>query len=324
MSTPTAEQQLASPPANPTHPVLPPAVQRPGHSWEPVAPCTDGCLPRPDELPRVPAALVVSRLVGLVSLILLATLVATVLPLLGARRRARVLRAIFRTVLRVIGVRLSLRGDDRFDAGPGSGGVLMVGNHLSWLDIMALGAIQPMRMVARHDTRDWPVLGLLAVRIGTLFVNRSELRTLPTLVGNVAEALRGGSVVGLFPEGTTWCGAAVGEFHRAGFQAALDAGVPVRPVAQRMCLPDGTVTTAGCFVGDETLLDSLLRVVRLPGLTIEIDVLPLLVPADGVDRRELARRAQLVIAEATGVAAPEARRVLRTASAGSELVVAAA
>lgn len=320
MSTSTAEQQLASPPC--THPVLPPAVQRSGHSWEPVAPCTDSCLPRQDELPRVSSALVVGRLVGLVSSICLAVLVATVLPLLGARRRARILRAMFRTVLRVIGVRLSLRGDDRFDAGPGSGGVLMVGNHLSWLDIMALGAIQPMRMVARHDTRDWPVLGLLAVRIGTLFVNRGELRTLPTLVDNVAEALRGGSVVGLFPEGTTWCGAAVGEFHRAGFQAALDARVPVRPVAQRMCLLDGRVTTAGCFVGDETLLDSLLRVVRLPGLTIEVDVLPLL-SAEGVDRRELARRAQLVIAEATGVAAPAARRVVRTEPTGSELVAAA-
>lgn len=328
--TSIAEQQLASPPCTaPVHPVLPPAVQRPGHSWEPSAPCTDGCLPPADSLPRVGGAVVACRLLGLVSLIASAVLVATLLPLLSARRRAGVLRAVFRTVLRVIGVRLTHRGEDRFAAGSGAGGVLMVANHLSWLDIFVLGAVQPMRMVARHDTRSWPVLGLLAVRIGTLFVNRGELRSLPTLVDEVAGALRGGSVVGLFPEGTTWCGGAVGEFRRAGFQAALDAGAPVRPVAQRMCLPDGTATTAGCFVGDDTLFDSLLRVMRLPGLVIEVDVLPLLLPSANVDRRELARRAQLAIADATGIAAPAARhRDVTEPSAGlptstSELAAAA-
>jgi 1-acyl-sn-glycerol-3-phosphate acyltransferase len=132
------------------------------------------------------------------------------------------------------------------------------------------------------------------------------LRSLPTVVARTAEALRSGAVVGLFPEGTTWCGAALGPFRRAGFQAALDAGVAVRPVAQRMWLPDGTPTTVGAFIGEDTLLDSLLRVVRLPGLVVEVDVLPPLLPEPGLDRRELARRAELVIAAATGLAVPAA------------------
>jgi 1-acyl-sn-glycerol-3-phosphate acyltransferase len=290
------------------HPVPLPASLRIGSPWEPCAPCMSDCLPDAGSLPRISSVRVVARFAGLISTVLVFVLAAVLLPLLPEQRRARVSRAIFRVALHAVGVRLVHRGDQRFDAGPGTGGVLMVANHLSWVDILVLGAVQPMRMVAKRELRDWPILGAVAVRVGTLFVDRAGLRSLPSVVAGAAEALRAGSVVGLFPEGTTWCGAAVGTFRRAGFQAALDAGVPVRPVAQRMRLLDGTPTSIGAFIGDDTLGDSLLRVLRLPGLVVEVDVLPLLVAQPGTDRCELARRAELAIAEVTGVAAPEVSR----------------
>jgi 1-acyl-sn-glycerol-3-phosphate acyltransferase len=257
-----------------------------------------------------------TRLAGLVSLLFAGALLAAVLPMVGGRARTRTLRALFHALLRSVGVRLVHSGSERFDAGPGSGGVLMVANHLSWLDIVVLGAIQPMRMVAKREIRGWPVLGPLAARVGTLFVDRAGLRSLPALVADAARALRAGAVVGLFPEGTTWCGASAGEFRRAGFQAALDAGVPVRPVALRMCLVDGTPTSAGSFIGDDTLCASLLRVLRLPGLVVAVQVLPLLVPTQGMDRRELARRAQLAIDAANGLQTARAsRRAARLSTA---------
>jgi 1-acyl-sn-glycerol-3-phosphate acyltransferase len=230
-------------------------------------------------------------------------LVATLLPLLG-HRRTSVLRGLFRSLLWTIGVRVRFDGPVR-EIGAGDGtGVLVVANHLSWLDILVLGAVQPMRMVAKAEIGSWPLLGGLARRIGTLFIDRRGLRSLPGVVDQVSGSLRAGAVVGLFPEGTTWCGAASGEFRRAGFQAALDAHVPVRPVSQRFRLPDGSPTTVGAFIGEDTLLDSMLRVLRLPGLVVEVRVLPLLEAGPGTDRRELARRAELAIAEATGVPAP--------------------
>jgi 1-acyl-sn-glycerol-3-phosphate acyltransferase len=304
---PGLSADLAAPvdPATPGHP----APRRSGHPWAPVSACGPPCLPAPGTLPRVGHLRVAARLTGLVSLLLATALAAGVLPLLAARWRAGLLRRLFRAVLRVVGVRLVHRGADRFDlAGEADGGVtsgvLVVANHLSWLDILVLGAVQPLRMVAKREIRAWPVIGALAARVGTLFVDRAGLRELPTVVAQAADALRAGAVVGLFPEGTTWCGAARGPFRRAGFQAALDAGVPVRPVAQRMRLPDGTPTSAGAFLGEDTLLDSLLRVVRLPELVLEVDVLPALPPEPGLDRRELARRAELAIASATGAPAP--------------------
>jgi 1-acyl-sn-glycerol-3-phosphate acyltransferase len=301
----------------------------------PVSACTPGCLPGPGALPTVGRLRVTARLLGMLALVAAAVPLAVVLPLLPGPGRGGLLRAMFRGMLRLAGVRLVHSGAARFvptaeelaaAGGPSSGcsgdrrlGVLMVANHLSWLDILVLGAVQPMRMVAKREIRDWPVLGALAARAGTLFVDRCGLRSLPALVTETAAALRGGAVVGLFPEGTTWCGAASGSFRRAGFQAALDAGVPVRPVAQRMRLADGTSTGVGAFVGEDTLVASLLRVVRLPELVVEVEVLPPLVAEPGTDRRALARRAELVVALATGVPAPAAparpavRRPLRPA-----------
>lgn len=308
--------------ATPAHPSAPPVAQR-RHGWEPVSVCNPACLPAPETLPRVGRLRVAQRLVALATVLAGAAVLACVLlPLLERRRRTAVMRRLFRALLRAAGVRVAHIGPAELgpvgsaELGPAGPivadrpaprtgrGVLVVANHLSWLDILALGAVAPMRMVAKREIQGWPVIGSLAERIGTVFVDRSGLRSLPSVVEQAAEAMRAGATVGLFPEGTTWCGTASGAFRRAGFQAALDAGVPVRPVAQRMLLPDGTPTTVGSFIGEDTLLDSMLRVLRLPGLVVEVRVLPLLTAGPGTDRRQLARRAELAVAAATGVPAP--------------------
>ncbi|MEK8169472.1 hypothetical protein NKH77_05670 [Streptomyces sp. M19] len=70
---------------------------------------------------------------------------------------------------------------------------------------------------------------------------------------------------GGFPEGSTWCGRESGRYRPAVFQAALDAGVPVRPVTTRYVGPDGLLSTAPAYVGDDTLFASLRRVVAARG-----------------------------------------------------------
>ena len=316
LTGPFGAAQVATVPT--AHPALPPAALRP-NPWAPASPCGLECLPASAEVPRIGPLRLAARLTGLVALLLSSGIAVIVLPLLGVRRRARLLRTVFRAMLRVVGVRLVCSGADRFD--DGSRGVLVVANHLSWLDILALGAVQPVRMVAKREIQDWPVIGPLAARCGTLFVDRAGLRALPSVVARAADALRDGAVIGLFPEGTTWCGTVSGQFRRAGFQAALDAGVPVRPVAQRLRMPDGAPTTVAAFIGEDTLLDSLRRVARLPQLVLEVEVLPLLLAKADTDRRELARRAELAIAAATGVPAPAAKG--RAASQSARVIAAA-
>ena len=238
-----------------------------------------------------------ARLCGLAAVLLAALAGVALLP--GAVR-ARWLCTCYRAVLQCCGVRLRVSGE------LGYGGELVVVNHLSWIEVLAVGTLRPLRIVAKREMADWPVIGGVARRSGALFVDRAGLRGLPATVAATADALRAGADIAVFPEGTTWCGVAAGPSRRAVFQAAIDAGAPVRPVAVVLRLPDGERATAAAFIGDQTLWDSLLRVLRLPGLDCELTVLPALSPS--ADRRELARQAGDAVAAVTGVPHPAARR----------------
>jgi len=226
------------------------------------------------------------------ALLLVGAPLVAVVPALGPVQRERALRGWYQALLRVLGIQMEVTGGDRF-ADPAAG-VLVVSNHMSWLDLIALGAVQPLRMVAKKEVRRWPIVGLLARRLGTIFVDREHLLALPGMVAAVARALADGAAVGAFPEGTTWCGRASGRFRPAVFQAAVDIAAPVRPVALRYRLAGGGPTTVASFVGPASLWESLVRVAGVQGLVIEVHLLPLL--QDGcASRRSLAARAEIAI-----------------------------
>jgi 1-acyl-sn-glycerol-3-phosphate acyltransferase len=260
-------------------------------SWAPLSACTQDCLP---VRAAGPGRVRLARRTAVLVAVLLGTVVGV--AVLPGRLRARWLGASSRALLRSAGVRLRVVGGDRF----ADGGALVVANHLSWVEVVALNAVQPVRMLAKREVRDWALIGPLAARTGALFVDRFGLSTLPATVAATAAALRGGAVVGVFPEGTTHCGQVAGPFRRAAFQAALDAGVPVRPVAFRLLGADGARAPDTPFVGDQTLADSVGRVLRSSGVVCEVTLLPAIHP--GGDRRELARRAGAAVASVTGVA----------------------
>ncbi|MEU8528565.1 lysophospholipid acyltransferase family protein, partial [Streptomyces sp. NPDC048629] len=192
-----------------------------------------------------------------------------------------------RAVLRAFGVRVRVHG---CPAPPARVPVLVVANHVSWLDIPLVAAVLPGRMLAKQEVRDWPVLGPLAARGGTLFLDRDGLRALPGAVRRIADSLTGGSRVVVFPEGSTWCGRAQGRFRPAAFQAALDAGAAVQPV--RLAY---TPTDQAAFVADDPLVASLWRIARTRGLTADITVLPPIPATAHPDRRALARAAQQAV-----------------------------
>jgi 1-acyl-sn-glycerol-3-phosphate acyltransferase len=261
------------------------------HAWFPVSPCGPGCLPGRE--PLVGRARRVLRLTSVVLVVLGAVLVVPVLAAAGARGREWLVRLVFRGVLRAMGVRLVVSGGDGLAAR--GRGALVVNNHTSWLDIVAVNAVRPMRAVAKKDIASWPVLGALVSSARSVYVDREGLRGLPDTVAALADALRGGSMVNVTPEGTTWCGLTHGRFRPAMFQAAIDGGVPVLPVALRFRLRDGAATTAPAFIGDETILDSVGRVAALRGLVLEVHVLDELAPGRAADRRELAVLAEAAV-----------------------------
>jgi 1-acyl-sn-glycerol-3-phosphate acyltransferase len=270
----------------------------PASGWLPVSPCGPACQPPPSGA-RV--LVVLARLCALAA-VLVAALVGV--GLLPGRVRGHWLRTCYRAVLRSSGVRVRVTGE------LGDGGELLAVNHLSWIEVLAVGTLRPVRMVAKREMGDWPVIGRVARRSGALFVDRAGLRGLRHTVAATADALREGGDVAVFPEGTTWCGAAAGPFRRAVFQAAIDADAPVRPVAVALRLPGGERAAAAAFIGEQTMWDSLLLVLRLPHVVCELTILPAL--PRSADRRELARQAGDAIAAVTGVPHPAARRRRRT------------
>ncbi|MEW2041338.1 lysophospholipid acyltransferase family protein [Streptomyces sp. NPDC005534] len=258
----------------------------PGSAWLPGAPCSPhGCVRSARPWAGVPRSAL--RLGVLLLVVLLGVLLTPIVGRLRAARRDRWIRRWCLVVVRAAGVRTRITG-----AAPPTGGLLIVANHISWLDIPLLAAVRPARMLAKTEVRGWPVVGGIAARGGTLFIDRDRLRALPGTVGRIAEALRGGAAVVAFPEGSTWCGRAQGRYRRAVFQAALDAGTPVQPVHVSYRFADGTASTAPAFVGEDALLTSLWRVVSARGLVAEVDLRPTLAPEGHTDRRALAAAAQ--------------------------------
>ncbi|TDC30012.1 1-acyl-sn-glycerol-3-phosphate acyltransferase [Micromonospora sp. KC213] len=180
---------------------------------------------------------------------------------------------------------------------------LLVANHVSWLDVLAVLAVTPARLLAKSEVRRWPLVGLLARGSGALFVDRARPRDLPETVDRIAATLRGGDPVAVFPEGTTWCGASATAdcrprrgFRPATFQAAVDAGAPVVPIRiSYRCASIGVGTTAAAFVGEETLWRSVLRVLAARELVLTVRVAAALHPAGDADRRALARAAEAAV-----------------------------
>lgn len=265
--------------------------------WRPSSGCDDDCLPVAGEVPTVSAARRVVRLAAALGMLLTGAGLVLLLPVLPTRERQVALSGWARATARAFGVRLVIRGRlPRRRA-------LLVANHVSWLDILAVLAVAPTRMVAKREIRSWPVVGLLAAAAGTVFVDRSRPLGLPATVGRVADALRAGRSVAVFPEGTTWCagdGATGcrpgGGFRPATFQAAIDTGSPVVPLRlSYRCEATGTTTTAAAFLGADTLLRSVARVVAARELVVTVTITAALHPARDADRRLLARAAESAV-----------------------------
>ncbi|MCB5909672.1 1-acyl-sn-glycerol-3-phosphate acyltransferase [Streptomyces sp. SF28] len=182
--------------------------------------------------------------------------------------------------------------------GPGS---LIVANHISWLDIPALLAVEPVILLAKREVGGWPVVGGLARGAGTHFIDRGNPRQLPHIVDELSELLASGRSVAVFPQATTWCTASGGAFRRATFQAAVDAGAPVRPVTVEYT-QHGAASTVAAFCGEDTFASSLRRVITARGLAVRVTVHPPLLPGrPGTgDRRALAARAQALV-QGTGL-----------------------
>lgn len=181
-----------------------------------------------------------------------------------------------RRACRILGVRVRVTG-----AVP-HGPVLLVCNHVSWLDIPVLASVLPGCFVSKAEVRDWPLIGWLAARAGTLFLQRGHRGAASEIRERMAWTLRRGWPVILFPEGTTTDGTHVRRFYARLFDAAVLAGAPVQPVAIRFSSGDRPSQTAP-FIGDDAFVPHLLRLAGGPPVVANLTFLEPIPTAVGRD-----------------------------------------
>ena len=221
-------------------------------------------------------------------------MLAVIYPHLDQTGQYRTLKKWNRQLLTILNIGILIEGER---PAHGKGGCLVVANHVSWLDIIVLNAIHPSRFIAKSEVNDWPVIGWLCRRCGTVFIDRTSRRNTSMVNRRMSQLLGQDVSIGLFPEGTTTDGKQVGPFYPALIQPAIDAGIPLLPMALRYQGKDGEAEFAAAFVGDMTLAQSIWNILRCTQQNALVVFTPAL-SAENADRRALARTAHKAIAQA--------------------------
>lgn len=211
----------------------------------------------------------------------------------GERMDHRMMRAWQAGLMRVFGFRLRRTGTPLPDA------ALFVANHVTWLDIVALHSQRMMGFVAKKEIAGWPLVGWLAARGETIFHQRGDQESLGGVLHEMLARLRAGRPVAVFPEGRTRDGREVGPFHARIFLAAVEAGVPVQPVAIRYG-NHGDAQTVVAFQRGENFLGNFLRLLGEPGREVEVMFLEPIASQSGSGRRDIAMAARERIVAAMG------------------------
>ncbi len=209
----------------------------------------------------------------------------------GERLEHRLIRNWSRGLMWVFGFRLRRFGT------PVRGAVMIVANHVSWVDIEALHSQRMMGFVAKREISSWPLVGWLARRAETIFHSRGSAESLGGVLHEMLARLRSGRAVGVFPEGGARGGGDIGPFHARIFLAAVEAGVPVQPVALRYG-ERGAAQAVVAFAPGESFMGNLVRVLGEPARVAEVHFLAPIPPGENDGRRRIADLARQRIIDA--------------------------
>jgi 1-acyl-sn-glycerol-3-phosphate acyltransferase len=187
--------------------------------------------------------------------------------------------------MRIFGFRLRRIGT------PLPGAAMFVANHVSWVDIEMLHSQRMMGFVAKREISQWPVVGWLAARGETIFHSRGSTESLGGVLHEMLSRLRNGRSIGVFPEGGSRGGHEIGPFHARIFLAAVEAGVPVQPVALRYG-ERGVAQTVVAFAPRESFMANFLRLLGEPARLAEVHFLEPILPGAEDGRRRIAELAR--------------------------------
>ena len=181
-------------------------------------------------------------------------------------------------VVRIIGGEVTIHGH------PADSACLLTANHVSWLDIPLLGGLADITFLSKSEVKQWPVLGWLAIKAGTLFIERGKSGGAKGATEQIARCLQQTKRVLIFPEGTTTNNQQILPFHARLFAAAVDAKADIQPVAIHYQTMEGVTHPAVPYINEQSLLTNLWAVLAEPKILIDVYFLAT------TDTQQLARK----------------------------------
>lgn len=177
---------------------------------------------------------------------------------------------------------------------------LMVSNHMGFVDILINGSLFPMSFVTSMEMRETPFLGLLTEMGGCIYVERRNRSKILDELKGIAETIKKGFSVVLYPEATSTNGEQVLPFKKTLIMAAAYAGVPIQPVVVNFRKVNGEDFTIKwrdhlCWYGDIPFYVSLWKALQLKELQAEVEFLEQIHPTVDDDRGVIAERAHAMI-----------------------------
>lgn len=219
-------------------------------------------------------------------------LVAFIFPFCGLERQRRVRHTWSQRLLTLFGFILNIEGTLPQRAG------LIAANHVSWIDVFAVNALTPVAFVSKDDVVHWPIIGTLARHNETIFLQRGSRGHAHTIGRDMANRLESGNWLAVFPEGTTTDGTHLHPFHAALLQPAIDADVPVTPVALSYEDTAGNRSPLPAYTGDTSLWESFCAILSARRLVVRLTIgEPIQIGAGtgNQGRKQLAHRLHTVI-----------------------------
>lgn len=171
-------------------------------------------------------------------------------------------------VTRILNIEVQLQGQIPHEK---EGAVLLVSNHVSWVDIPLIGSVTPVSFLSKAEVAKWPLIGTLASKVGTLFIQRGAGNT-DAVSRTIADTLRRNRSVLFFPEGTTTDGTSVKRFHSKLFKVCHHHPVTVLPVVVRYWSEDDNNPVP--FIGDDEFTQHLWNMMGHKKLYASVNVLP--------------------------------------------------
>ncbi|MBF0216382.1 MAG: 1-acyl-sn-glycerol-3-phosphate acyltransferase [Candidatus Omnitrophica bacterium] len=199
----------------------------------------------------------------------------------GVKKISRVTMLWNRGIARIINLRVKVYGDV-----PGGEGGLVVSNHMSYLDIIALGSVLPLRYSPKSEISKWPFLGWYVGLSRPIWIDRASNQSSKKALEDYTETIEHGMYPIVYPEGTTTDGkSGILPFKSTSFEAAINGNVPVIPVLIGYKQPSNEPTVA--WYGDMTLLPHVWQVLQFPSIAVELRFLSPIFH-EGRSRKELA------------------------------------